>query len=384
VSPNGLAWCRADTTSDDMTRAAVLREIGADLEILDVEVLAPQSHEITVQLAASGVCHSDLTTQDGTLARMPCPMVLGHEGAGVVTGVGPDVTKFAPGDHVILASAPKCGHCFWCLNSQSTLCEVIQLVGTGGLLDGTSRFRLEGAPLHQLCFTGTFTETTVVPDIAATLIPKEMPLVPASLLGCGVVTGYGAATRTATITPDTSVVVVGCGGVGLSAIQGAMVAGAGQIIAVDISEAKLELAQRFGATHVVVSNGVESIRKVRALTGHRGADVAIDATGIMSVIAEMIAMTRRGGECVFVGMPGFGEIFPLDLQKLLISSQRTFKGCVYGAIDIDVDVPMMVQDYLDGKLLLDELIGRKIALDDVNDALRSLSTGALARSVIEF
>jgi Zn-dependent alcohol dehydrogenase len=367
-----------------VTRAAVLREIGADLEILDVDVLAPLSHEITVQLAASGVCHSDLTTQNGTLARLPCPMVLGHEGAGVVTDVGPDVTKFVPGDHVILASAPKCGHCFWCVNGQPTLCEVIQLVGTGGLLDGTSRFRLEGAPLLQLCFTGTFTETTVVPDIAATLIPSEMPLAPAALLGCGVVTGYGAATRTASITPDASVVVVGCGGVGLSAVQGAKAAGAGQIIAVDISEEKLELARRFGATKVVISNGGESIRKVRALTGHRGADVAIDATGIMSVIAEMIAMTRRGGECVFVGMPGFGEIFPLDLQKLLISSQRTFKGCVYGAIDIDIDVPMMVQDYLDGKLLLDELIGHRIALDDVNDALRSLSTGTLARSVIEF
>ena len=365
-------------------RAAVLREIGADLEILDVEVLAPQAHEITVQMAASGVCHSDLTTQDGTLARMPCPMVLGHEGAGVVTDVGSEVTKFVPGDHVILASAPKCGECFWCLNGQPTLCEVIQLVGKGGLLDGTSRFLFEGKTLFQLCFTGTFTEVTVVPDIAATVIPKEMPLAPASLLGCGVVTGYGAATRTASIKPGSSVVVLGCGGVGLSAIQGAKAAGAGQIIAVDVSEEKLKLARRFGATETVISNGVESIRRIRALTEHRGADVGIDATGIMSVMAEMIAMTRRGGECVFVGMPGFGELLPLDLQKLLISTQRTFKGCVYGSIDIDVDVPLMVQDYLDGKLLLDELIGHEIELEDVNDALRSLATGTLARSVIVF
>ncbi len=367
-----------------MTRAAVLREIGSDLEILDVEVQPPMAHEIKVELAASGVCHSDLTTQDGSLARLPCPMVLGHEGAGIVTEIGPEVTKFAPGDHVVLASAPKCGHCFWCVNGQPTLCEVIQLVGKGGLLDGTSRFLLDGEPVYQLCFTGTFTEVTVVPDIAATRIPNEMPLAPASLLGCGVVTGYGAATRTASIKPGSSVVVVGCGGVGLSAIQGAKASGAGQIIAVDVSEEKLELARIFGATDVVLSNGVESIRAIRALTGRRGADVGIDATGIISVIAEMIAMTRRGGECVFVGMPGFGEILPLDVQKLLISSQRTFKGCVYGAIDIDVDVPQMVHDYLEGTLLLDELIGHEIALEGVNDALRSLATGTLARSVIVF
>ena len=367
-----------------MTRAAVLREIGADLEVVEVEVLAPQRHEIAVKLAASGVCHSDVTTQDGTLARLPCPMVLGHEGSGVVTDVGADVTRFSPGDHVILASAPKCGVCYWCQNGESTLCEVISMVAKGGLLDGTSRFVLDGQPLHQLCFTGTFSEATVVPDIAATLIPSEMPLVPAALLGCGVVTGYGAATRIANIEPGSSVVVVGCGGVGLSAIQGARAAGAGQIIAVDVLAAKLDLARTFGATEVVLTGGAEAIREVRALTERRGADVGIDASGKLEAIALMIAMTRKGGECVFVGMPGFGVLLPMDLQKSLISTQRTFKGCVYGGIDIDTDVLQMVNDYREGRLLLDELIGREIGLDDVNDALHSMASGEIARSVIVY
>lgn len=367
-----------------MTRAAVLREIGADLEVVDVGILPPRSHEITVRLAASGVCHSDLTTQDGSLARMPCPIVLGHEGAGVVTEIGPGVTKFAPGDHVVLASAPKCGQCFWCTHGQPTLCEVIPLLAKGGLLDGTPRFTLDGAPLHQLSFTGTFAETTVVPDIAATRIPKDVPLIPAALLGCGVVTGYGAATRIADIRPGAAVAVVGCGGVGLSAIQGAKAAGAGAIFAVDVVPTKLELARVFGATETFLSTGAELIREVRAKTERRGVDVSIDASGNIAAIGLMISMTRKGGECVFVGMPASDAVLALELQRVLISTQRTFKGCVYGGVDIDVDVPQMVNDYQGGRLLLDELIGRTIALDDVNDALRSLSTGQLARSVIVF
>jgi len=367
-----------------VTRAAVMRAIGSPLEILEVDVLPPKSHEIVVQLAASGVCHSDLGTLNGSLARLPCPMVLGHEGAGVVTDVGPDVTKFSPGDHVVLASAPKCGNCFWCMNGQPTLCEVIVILAKGGLLDGTPRFQLDGAPLHQLSFTGTFSEVTVVPDIAATRIPLDMPLVPAALLGCGVVTGYGAATRIADIHPGSTVAVVGCGGVGLSAIQGAKAAGARRIFAIDVVPTKLDLARTFGATDALLINGVETIRAVRKLTDDRGVDVGIDASGNLEAISLMISMTRKGGECVFVGMPGFEAVLPLELQRSLISAQRTFKGCVYGGIDIEVDVAHMVASYQEGRLLLDELVSRQIGLEDVNDALQSMASGEVGRSVVVF
>jgi alcohol dehydrogenase/S-(hydroxymethyl)glutathione dehydrogenase/alcohol dehydrogenase len=367
-----------------VTHAAVMREIGSDLEVLEIDVLAPKSHEIVVKLAASGVCHSDATTLDGSLARMPCPMVLGHEGAGVVAEVGPDVTKFVPGDHVVLASAPKCGQCFWCLNGQPTLCEVIPLLIKGGLLDGTPRLLLNGEPLYQLSFTSTFSEVTVVPDIAATRISSDVSLVSASLLGCGVVTGYGSATRIADIQPGSSVAVIGCGGVGLSAIQGAKAKGAEQIFAVDVSPAKLKLAKTFGATDTALSAGGETIREVRAKTHHRGVDVAIDATGNIGAIGLMISMTRKGGECVFVGMPGGDDVLELQVQRSLVSAQKTFKGSVYGGVDIEVDVPHMLSEYQAGRLLLDELVGREIGLEDVNHALQTLHSSEFARSVIVF
>jgi S-(hydroxymethyl)glutathione dehydrogenase / alcohol dehydrogenase len=368
-----------------VTRAAVLFGAGQPLEICDVEVQPPKDHEITVRLAASGVCHSDLTAQNGTISSFPTPIVLGHEGAGVVIGTGKDVTAFAPGDHVVLASAPKCGQCFWCRRGQPTLCETIMHLASGGLLDDTPRFALDGAPVHQLCFTGTFSEVTVVPDIAAVKIPDDVPLGPASLLGCGVVTGYGAAVNTAGIQPGDSVVVIGCGGVGLSAIQGAKAKAAGQIIAIDRVTDKLDRARRFGATHAIGADEPDLVRQVRRLTERRGADVVIDATGSIAAMETMIGMTRRGGECVFVGMPAADATISLPVLRALIASQRTFRGCVYGAIDIQTDVPGMIAKYQRGELLLDEMVTRTLPLEEVNSALKNLTEGVdMARSVIVF
>jgi Zn-dependent alcohol dehydrogenase len=262
---------------------------------------------------------------------------------------------------VVLASAPKCGRCFWCLRGQPTLCEQIGHLASGGLLDDTPRFALNGARVHQLCFTGTFSEVTVVPGIAAVKIPDDVPLGPAALLGCGVVTGYGAAVNTAGIRPGDSVVVIGCGGVGLSAIQGARARQAGQIIAIDRVTDKLERARR------------------------RGADVVIGATGAIAAMEAMIGMTRRGGECVFVGMPGAHDTLSLPVLRALIATQRTFRGCVYGAIDIQTDVPDMITKYQNGELLLDEMVTRTLPLEEVNSALRNLTEGVdMARSVIAF
>jgi len=358
-------------------------EPGADLEVVNLEVDEPHDREITVRLAASGICHSDLTTQDGTLARLPCPMVLGHEGAGVVEAIGPKVERVAVGDHVVLASAPKCGECFYCRRGQPTLCETIRLLRTGGLLDGTTRLAYGSVSIHQLSFTGTFSERAVVPDIAATKIPDEVPLIGAALLGCAVVTGYGAATRTAHIEKGDAVAVAGCGGVGLSAILGARAAGATTVVAVDLNPDALELAHALGATDCVLAGTDATVRDVRARTSGRGVDVGIEASGALHSATDMLEMTRPGGEVVFVGMPGRGTI-PLDLQRAVISGQRTLRGCVYGGVDIDIDVPLLASRYACGELPLDQLVTRTVRLSEINTAMSQLREGQLGRTLIVF
>jgi Zn-dependent alcohol dehydrogenase len=335
-------------------------------------------------MVASGVCHSDLSMQNGTLP-VPTPAVLGHEASAVVEEVGAGVTDLAPGDHVVVSWIPQCGACFFCLRGQPELCQASDVVLlAGGLLDGTPRLRLDGAPLFQMCGTGTFCEVTVIPAVSAVKIADDVPLDVAALLGCAVLTGVGAVLNTADVRPGDAVAVVGCGGVGLNVVQGARIAGADVIVAIDVNPAKLEMAEALGATATVDASRVEPVNAVRDLTGQRGADVAFEALGQAGTIDQVLEMTRRGGQAVLVGIPRMDVVLSVPAMLGIVLAQRTVKGCWYGSADIRRDVPRLVDLYRTGQLHLDELISRRIDLADVNDALDAMTSGGLARSVIVY
>lgn len=368
-----------------MPRAAVLTGLDQPLVIRDdVEVDDPQAGELRVRVAACGVCRSDLSMQDGTMP-IPTPAVLGHEASGVVEQVGPGVTAIRPGDHVVVSWVPQCGECFFCRRGQPQLCQTSDVVLlAGGQLDGTPRLRLDGAPLFQMCATGTFSEVTVIPVTSAVKVPDDLPFDVAALLGCAVLTGVGAALNTATIAPGDAVAVIGCGGVGLNVIQGARIAGATTIVAVDVSPAKLAAAQVFGATALVDATRVDPVNAVRDLTAQRGADVAFEALGMAATIHQTVDMTRRGGHAVLVGIPPLDVMLSVPAMLGLVLQERTVKGCWYGSSDIRRDIPRLVELYRNGALLLDELVSRRIDLSEVNDAFAAMKAGEVARSVIVY
>ncbi len=367
------------------TRAAVLTGLDQPLVIRDdVVVDAPHAGEIRIRVAACGVCRSDLSMQDGTLP-VPMPVVLGHEASAVVDEVGEGVTELAPGDHVVVSWVPQCGECFFCRRGQPHLCQTADAVLlAGGLLDGSPRLRLDGAPLFQMCGAGTFAEETVIPATSAVKVPRDLPLDVAALLGCAVLTGVGAALNTATIRPGDTVAVIGCGGVGLNIVQGARIAGAEVIVAVDVHPRKLAVAEAFGATHTVDATAGDPANAVRDLTGQRGADVAFEALGQGATIAQAIDMTRRGGQAVLVGIPRLDVMVTLPAMLGLVLQDRTVMGCWYGSSDIRRDVPRLVELYREGRLLLDELVSRRIDLADVNLALEAMKAGDGSRSVIVY
>lgn len=366
-----------------MVRAAVLTALGQPLEIRDdVEVEDPRPGEVQVRIAASGVCHSDLSARDGVML-MPTPIVLGHEGAGVVERVGAGVTRFRPGDHVLVSWVPQCGACYPCERRQGHLCETATVtLAAGGLLDGTTRLRSGGAPLHQMAASGTFSELTVVPETGVVKLPDDLDLKLAALLGCSVLTGVGAVLNTAKVAEGDTVAVVGCGGVGLNVIQGARIAGAARIIAVDTNPAKLDLAASFGATHAVNASSTDAVSGVMQHTEQRGADVAFEVVGIQRTIDQAITMVRRGGQAILVGVPAMDVTVAVPAFLGLVLAGKTISGCWYGSSNVHQDVPRLIRLYRAGRLDLEGLVSRTIALADVNDALEALGTGDLARSVI--
>jgi S-(hydroxymethyl)glutathione dehydrogenase / alcohol dehydrogenase len=368
-----------------MTRAAVMTGIDQPLEIRDdVEVEPPHAGEVKVRMRASGVCHSDLSIQNGTLMALP-PIVLGHEGAGVIEEVGEGVTAVAPGDHVVISWVAQCGHCFFCRRGQPQLCEESSVaMATGGLLDGTTRFTSQGAPLYQMASSGTFSELSIVPATGVVKIPDDIDFKVAALIGCGVLTGTGAALNTADIRPGDTVAVVGCGGVGLNVIQGARIAGAGEIIAVDMNETKLQLAKEFGATASVNAGQTDAVSQVMEMTGQRGADVAFEVIGLQQTIDQTVVMTRRGGQAILVGVPRMDAMLNVPAFFGVVLAEKTIKGCWYGSSDVQQDVPKLIGYYREGKLKLDELISRTIGLEQVNEAFAAMKTGEVARSVIEY
>lgn len=368
-----------------MTRAAVLSAVGQPLEVRDdVEVEAPHAGEVRVRMVAAGVCHSDLSMSDGTLMA-PMPIVLGHEGAGVVEAVGEGVSRVKLGDRVVISWVPQCGDCFFCLRGQGHLCEKANAaIASGGLLDGTTRLRSRGAPLHQMSAAGTFADLAVVPECGVVKIDEDLDLGLASLLGCGVLTGVGAATRTADISPGDTVAVLGCGGVGLNVVQGARIAGADRIIAVDTNPAKLELAERFGATAVVDASAGDPTSAVMHLTGQRGADVVFEVIGLPRTIDQAVTMTRRGGQTVLVGIPRMDTMLSLPAFLSVVLAAKTITGCWYGSSNVLADVPALVELYRNGQLELDGLVSRSVGLEDVNAAIDALRAGEVTRTLIRF
>lgn len=363
--------------------AAVLPAVGAPVEVRQLDLAPPGPGEILVSLAASGVCHSDRSAQTGVIP-VPTPIVLGHEGAGTVEAVGPVVTGFAPGDHVVLSFTPRCRRCYYCRRGDPHLCEMGMLRWAGGLLDGTPRFSTHGEPVRQLSMCSTFAEHTVVPAVSALVIDDDVPLHLAALLGCGVMTGVGAALNTARIQPGDRVAVIGCGGVGLNAVQGARIAGAARVIAVEPVATKRELARTFGATDLVDPSAGDPVTQVKDLTGGRGADVVLEAAGRVDTVLAAFDMASRAAHVVLVGVPAVDDRLPGVLDRIYRTG-RSVTMSAYGSTDFDRDVPRLLDLYRSGRLLLEELVSEEIALHDVDAALADLDAETAAvRRVIRY
>ncbi|GGN17085.1 S-(hydroxymethyl)glutathione dehydrogenase/alcohol dehydrogenase [Actinoplanes campanulatus] len=355
-------------------RGLVVRSAGAPAEIAELRLPEIGPGQVRVKVRAAGVCHSDLSMINGTL-RPPHPLVLGHEAAGEVVEVGEHVTRTKVGDHVVLDWQPACRTCWFCEHGQPWLCSTSS--GVAALANGLT---LDGAPVHVTLGLGAFAEQVVAPENAVIGVPKELAFDVAALLGCSVLTGSGAVRNTAQVRAGESVLVIGLGGVGLSAVAAARAAGAGKVIAVDVTEAKKGLAEAAGATDFVVSSDNLS-KDIRNLTGRLGADHAIECVGRASTIRAGWRATRRGGQVTVVGMGAADDMVQLGALDIF-SSARTLKASVYGQADTDIEVPALARDVLDGKLNLDHLITDRITLAEVPAAFDRMSRGEGARSVV--
>ena len=363
-------------------RAAVLWQAGMPVEILDVDLAPPREGEALVRIAACGVCHSDLHVVDGHLPE-PLPVVLGHEASGLVVETGPGVDRLAPGDHVVLALAPSCGECDACRRGRRRLCELAtRMSRTGGLADGTSRLSVDGALLHHFNGVSSFADSAVVPQSAAVPIRKDVPLEAASLVGCAALTGVGAVLNTAEVEAGASVAVFGCGGVGLNVVQGARLAGAETIVAVDTRAEKFELAERLGATATVAAGpDVDAARAVRKLT-EGGADYAFEAIGLEPTIREAWRAVRPGGTVVVVGLMPKGSTLTIDPWGFI--AEKSIKGCFLGSAQLDVDIPRLIDLYVDGALELDALVSRRLPLGELPEAFDRMRAGEGLRQVVVF
>ncbi|MCH1867975.1 zinc-binding dehydrogenase [Nocardioides sp. CFH 31398] len=361
--------------------AALLSGVGQPFEITTLTLDDPGPGEVRVRLATSGVCASDAHTRSGRIPS-PTPSVLGHEGAGVVESVGAGVTHVRVGDHVALSWMPSCGACRHCQRGRPVLCTAAApalLAGT--MLDGSVRLHdAAGRPVHHYSFLSTFATHTVVPAASAVPIPADVPLAVASIVGCAVLTGYGAVVNQARVTPGSSVVVFGGGGVGLAAVVAARVGGAAQVIVVDPLESKRTAALGFGATHVLAPSPVVA-EQVRALTGGDGADYGIDATGSQGVVAQAFDAVVAGGTVVCVGVPAPG-VDPVLPGANLVRSEKTVVGSLYGSSRPGLDIPAVLDLYMGGLLPLDRMITKAFRLDEVDTAFDELRAGTLGKGVL--
>jgi S-(hydroxymethyl)glutathione dehydrogenase/alcohol dehydrogenase len=363
-------------------QAAVLHSTPGPLTIEEVEIGEPGPGEVRVKLAASGLCHTDWETMHG-FQPVNLPAIIGHEGAGVVHAVGAGVSRLKVGDHVVCSWSPNCGHCFYCDQGQPILCEVAKEANARGVLfDGTTRMTLREQPVYYYSLVSSHAEYNILPEQAAVPVRKDFPLDRAALLGCAVMTGYGAAVHAARIKPDSSVVVIGCGAVGLSAIQGARLCGASVIVGVDINPLKLQWAQRFGATHVVDARQEEPAPVVRKLTHGRGADTAIEAAGHNTSLRQTLEASRPGARVVILGKTPLGQEITLPFHLLM--GEREIVRTSYGMSRPRVDFPHLANLYMAGKLLLDEMMTMRLPLHAINDGFAALEQGNVARALVVF
>ena len=358
-------------------RAALLHNTGDEkLDIIDdLEVDAPGPGEVTIKIEATGVCHSDLHAMQGSLPQ-PAPFVPGHEGAGIISAVGEGVTALVEGDHVVVAWSPPCGKCNNCVErKQPHLCVMIQFA-----IAGTPRFSRNGEPVFGMAGTGTFAEYLTVPQEAAVKIDDDIPFEIASLIGCGVSTGVGAAINTAKVEPGSKVVVFGCGGVGIAAIQGAHVAGASIIVAVDLNDDKLELAKTFGATHAVKPDDLAAIQA--ELTGD-GFDYAFEAIGLPVTMRAAYDAVRRGGTACVIGVGAMDKEVSFNGFEIFFS-EKNFMGSYYGSVDVRSDFHRLLSLWKSGQLNLDGMITNRMKIDEINDAFDIMKRGEAIRTVITF
>lgn len=358
-------------------KAAVLRAVHQPLTIEDIEISAPGPHEVVVRTVAAGVCHSDVHFQQG-LYPTPMPIVLGHESAGIIEAVGSEVRYVKPGDHVITCLSVFCGHCHYCITGRAHLCT---RVDTQRGPNDPPRLSKGGEVVHQFANLSSYAERLLIHEHAVVKIRDDMPLNYAALIGCGVTTGMGAVMNTARVPPGSTVAVIGCGGIGLSAIQGAAIAGAGRIIAIDTRAAKLELAQICGATDLVNATQGDPVQQVRDLTDG-GVEYSFEAIGLKETAEQAFRMIAKGGTATIIGMIPVGTKIELHGPDFL--QEKKIQGSSMGSNRFRVDMPRYVEMYMSGKLKLDEMVTREITLDQINEAFTALLGGEVARQVIRF
>lgn len=361
-------------------KAAVLRQTNAPMTIETLEVGPVAPGDVLVRIRAASLCHTDLEAIEGALA-VPLPVVLGHEAAGEIVERGASVTDLAPGDRVVLSWNPHCGGCFYCDRAQPILCRQFLANGPKGFhFDGRPRLSCDAAPVHQLMYLGGFSEYVVVPAQSAVRVPAAMPFDRAALIGCGVMTGVGAATRIAQLRWGDVAMVIGCGAVGLSAVQGCVLAGAGTVIAVDPNPARRQLARALGATHACGPD--EATDLTRSLTDARGADVVLEAAGAPTGFRLSLEAVRPGGQVVWLGKVAVGDQVAFRWGSLMQEKRITRSS--YGGARPQTDFPMLARSYLDGKLKLDEMISARIPLEHINQGFAALKRGETVRSVVMF
>ena len=358
-------------------KAAVLREVRTPLQIEDVKIGKPGPHEVLIRTAAAGVCHSDLHFIEGSYPH-PLPAVLGHESAGVVEQVGSEVRTVKVGDHVITCLSAFCGHCEFCLTGHMSLCVSPD---TKREASDEPRLSSEKGPMLQYLNLSSFAEQMLIHEHACVAVRKDMPLDRAALIGCGVMTGVGSVFHTAKVRPGETVAVIGCGGVGLAALNGAAIAGAGRIIAIDMSKSKDNMARHFGATDFVCAADTDPVKEVLEMT-KGGVHHSFEAVGLKKTTAQAFGMLRRGGTANIIGMIPVGQ--SIEVPGYAFLGEKKIQGSAMGSNHFPVDMPRLVDMYLAGKLKLDDMISRRIKLEEVNEAFAEMKGGQIARSVIVF
>lgn len=367
------------------SRAAVALGAGQPLEIATVQVQPPKAGEVLVRIAATGVCHTDAFTLSGEDPEGIFPAILGHEGAGVVEEVGPGVTSVAVGDHVIPLYTPECRTCDFCESGKTNLCQKIRATQGQGLMpDGTSRFTLEGKPIAHYMGTSTFSEYTVVPEIALAVINKAAPLDKVCLLGCGVTTGIGAVLNTAKVEPGATVAVFGMGGIGLSVVQGAVMAKAGRIIAIDVNPEKFEMARQLGATDCVNPRDHDApIQEVIVDLTSGGVDYSFECVGNTELMRSALECCHKGwGESVIIGVAGAGQ--EIATRPFQLVTGRVWRGTAFGGVRGRTELPGYVDQYMAGQIKIDPFVTYDLPLGEINDAFDHMHAGRSIRSVVHF